>query len=297
MRYLFSTLQALELYNASEVVEAGQVQITATRRWGHRLLEELVEYDGLGKKYRQRLVTRIINAVNEEHVEVQAERLSEHSIMHILAAVRRARSEIARSRLYLHEISEYGHSGVSVESCFTPDVEDVMNQKRVFSLVPSYSLNRQYVSVDLTTLRQLAFTSGLRINLAHEEGNQGDKHEQATRLFAQVFDFQKVRYPSPNSNKCFTNLIRTDGYGVDFIFARQESDSAALPELEVNDFSPWELRNTFELWDADPGVTQTYVVANGHGDAPHHIKQMSSVEFSTLAGYYLTNARTRTLKV
>jgi hypothetical protein len=51
-------------------------------------LKELVEYDGLGKKYRQRLVTRIINAVNEEHVEVQAERLSEHSIMHILRAVR-----------------------------------------------------------------------------------------------------------------------------------------------------------------------------------------------------------------
>ena len=158
-------------------------------------------------------------------------------------------------------------------------------------------MNRQYVSVDLTTLRQLLFASGIRINLAHEEGNQGDQHEQATRLFAQVFDFQKVRYPSPNSNKCFTNLIRTDGYGVDFIFARQESDSAALPELEVNDFSPWELRNTFELWGADPGVTQTYVVANGHSDAPHHIKQMSSVEFSTLAGYYLTNARTRTLKV
>lgn len=157
----------------------------------------------------------------------------------------------------------------------------------------------------------------IRKRLNDQEGNLRDQHEQATRLFAQVMDLQKGRYPlakypSPNSSICFTNLIRTrsnpqshivgqadqagkkqrlmatikagclwyclpvssstrqwrtrsiHGYGVDLIFASQESDSESVPELEANDFSPWELEHIFDLWGADLVIAHTYLAVNGY---------------------------------
>ena len=57
----------------------------------------------------------------------------------------------------------------------------------------------------------------------------------------------------------FRNLVRTDGYAVDLLFARSLSTESELPDLEARDFDEIELRNHFNLWGLDPMITHIFV--------------------------------------
>ena len=56
------------------------------------------------------------------------------------------------------------------------------------------------------------------------------------------------------ANEMFTNMVRTDGYGIDFILAGRVNQETQHPDLELNDFTPDELQNRFRLWGVDPGL-------------------------------------------
>ncbi|CAO3637548.1 unnamed protein product [Cunninghamella blakesleeana] len=55
----------------------------------------------------------------------------------------------------------------------------------------------------------------------------------------------------------FTNLIRTDGYGIDFIFSKQAHHNP-LPKLDIEDFTLDEVNKYFHLVGADPGHIDIY---------------------------------------
>jgi hypothetical protein len=98
------------------------------------------------------------------------------------------------------------------------------------------------------------------------------------------------------SQVLFTNRIRTDGYAVDFIFARPAKPGSELPELDFDDFTEDELQDTFHLWGVDPGITEIFVAVDDHEDDAHQIRKMSTTEFHVQAGYEKTNQKIAKMK-
>ena len=90
----------------------------------------------------------------------------------------------------------------------------------------------------------------------------------------------------------FTNMIRTDGYGVDFILAGPKNQAATLPDPDLSDFDVDELANTFHLW----GQTEIFTASDGHTDDAHQIRRYSTDEYYTFAGYKKTNKRILNVK-
>ncbi|KAG0176318.1 hypothetical protein DFQ29_006283 [Apophysomyces sp. BC1021] len=93
----------------------------------------------------------------------------------------------------------------------------------------------------------------------------------------------------------FTNAVRTDGFAVDFIFARSTSNDQ-LPDLDPSDFDD-ELNEAFELWGADPGLTYVFVVCNSNGTEPCEVRKISTVEYYTKAGFKATTREIHKKKI
>lgn len=94
----------------------------------------------------------------------------------------------------------------------------------------------------------------------------------------------------------FTNMVRTDGYGIDFILAGPQKQAAALPDLEISDFSLEEINSRFHLWGVDPGQKNIFTASDGHGEEPHQVRKYSAAEYYTRAGFKKTNKRIINLK-
>ncbi|KAI9364599.1 hypothetical protein BD770DRAFT_378502 [Pilaira anomala] len=75
----------------------------------------------------------------------------------------------------------------------------------------------------------------------------------------------------------FTNMVQTDGYGIDFILAGPRQQQAALPDLDLNDFTGEEINQRFHLWGVDPGLKTIFTASNGHGEDPHQTR-LASIE-------------------
>ncbi|GAA5807598.1 hypothetical protein MFLAVUS_000964 [Mucor flavus] len=94
----------------------------------------------------------------------------------------------------------------------------------------------------------------------------------------------------------FTNMVRTDGYGIDFILAGPQKQAAALPDLEISDFSLEEIGTRFHLWGVDPGQKNIFTASDGHGEEAHQVRKYSAAEYYTRAGFKRTNQRIIDLK-
>ncbi|KAI9247611.1 hypothetical protein EDC94DRAFT_528825 [Helicostylum pulchrum] len=91
-------------------------------------------------------------------------------------------------------------------------------------------------------------------------------------------------------------MVRTDGYGIDFILAGPKNPDANLPDLDLNDFTPRELNENFCLWGADPGQTNIFTASDGHGDDSHQVRKYSTAEYYTRAGFKKSNKTILNLK-
>ncbi|KAI8061398.1 hypothetical protein BDF21DRAFT_429447, partial [Thamnidium elegans] len=120
-----------------------------------------------------------------------------------------------------------------------------------------------------------------------ENENDGEnKHELATLLFSQVFDFERLRLDlNYNGKQIFTNMVRTDGYCINFILAGPERQSNKLPNLDLNDFTPEEINKRFHLWGVDPGQISIFTASDGHDTDPHQLRKYSTAEYYTRTGF------------
>lgn len=57
----------------------------------------------------------------------------------------------------------------------------------------------------------------------------------------------------------FTNMVRTNGYGIDFILVGPKKQTSDLPVLDLSDFTAEEISTRFHLWGADHGMTNVYI--------------------------------------
>lgn len=92
-----------------------------------------------------------------------------------------------------------------------------------------------------------------------------------------------------NGKEMFTNMVRTDGYAIDFILAGPRNQDANLPGLELSDFTQEELNENFCLWGVDPGQVNIFTASDGHGDDPHQVRKYSTAEYYTRAGFKQSN--------
>ena len=97
-------------------------------------------------------------------------------------------------------------------------------------------------------------------------------------------------------NEMFTNMVRTDGYGIDFILAGRVNQETQHPDLELNDFTPDELQNRFRLWGVDPGQVNIFTASDGHGDGDHEVRRYSAAEYYIRAGFKKINEKILNMK-
>ncbi|GAA5807717.1 hypothetical protein MFLAVUS_001091 [Mucor flavus] len=79
-------------------------------------------------------------------------------------------------------------------------------------------------------------------------------------------------------------MVRTNGYGIDFILAGPQNQTTALPDLEISDFSLEEIGTRFHLWDVDSGQKNIFTASDGHGEEAHQLRKYSAAEYYTCAG-------------
>lgn len=91
-----------------------------------------------------------------------------------------------------------------------------------------------------------------------------------------------------NGKEMFTNLVRTDGYAVDFILAGPKKPEVDHVDLSLEDFTPEEISDRFHLWGVDPGQTNIFTASDGNL-IPHQARKYSACEYYTRAGYKKTN--------
>ncbi|KAG2231243.1 hypothetical protein INT48_006818, partial [Thamnidium elegans] len=100
----------------------------------------------------------------------------------------------------------------------------------------------------------------------------------------QVFDFEHLRLDlNYNGKQMFTNMVRTNYYGIDFILAGPERQSDKLPNLDLNDFTPEEINEHFHLWGIDPGQVNIFTASDGYDTDPHQLRKYSIAEYYTRA--------------
>ncbi|KAG0184584.1 hypothetical protein DFQ28_010889, partial [Apophysomyces sp. BC1034] len=259
---LFQTLNDIERYNNGEAEIADS---------------SLEEYPTLGRRYRSKIVSRIVDLVNSTSDEpaLQMERLSATSLNCINGSIQAARTQIGNSVRYGE-----AEDDVDPRECFRPDWGTVAKQQRVFSI----------------TLENLLDASEISLLGARTTEDSNEAYQQKTSQFEAVFDFRKVQRPNNSARHMFTNVVRTDGFAVDFIFARSTSDDQ-LPDLDPSDFDADELSEAFELWGADPGLTNVFFACNGNGTEPYEIRKISTAEYYTKAGFKAATRKIHKKKV
>ncbi|KAI9251136.1 hypothetical protein EDC94DRAFT_651986 [Helicostylum pulchrum] len=185
-----------------------------------------------------------------------------------------------------------------IQDCFRPDMALSIKQYKIFSLVSMYSFTRKYVEIDIKHLRNNDDNNeGDNEGDNENENDEENKHELTTLLFSQVFNFEYLRLDLYyNGKQMFINMVRTDGYGIDFILAGPKNQKSNLPDLDFNDFTPRKLNENFCLWGADPGQTNIFTASDGHGNDSHQVRKYSTAEYYTRADFKKLNKTILNLK-
>ncbi|GAA5794871.1 hypothetical protein HPULCUR_000219 [Helicostylum pulchrum] len=145
---------------------------------------------------------------------------------------------------------------------------------RHFSLLPKPSLHWRFVIISANPL-----CPPLKITLP-------SRYEKQLQMFYRVFNLKVLRYhrieklmPNGENDILFGNIIRSDGFCVDFLFYRRieskQDDTISIPNhnLELQDFTFEEVENTYRPRFIDPGRKSVFTAANGLGSSQHQVRR------------------------
>ena len=93
----------------------------------------------------------------------------------------------------------------------------------------------------------------------------------------------------------FANKITTDGYAINFLFARKKATDKEVQsiQLELQDFTASEIHEHFQPVAVDPGRNQIFTACYGSGQTEHQIRRMSTTEYYSMTG---SNQRNKALQ-
>lgn len=291
-----------EAFNNDTIRTFNEVQTEASYVWVKQALNGSDLFKVLNRKKRNRLSFLAFTSLRDNTNFENTLQLETAQYEYIVNLIQTTRNQIVNSKIYMDESNE-NRLNVRIQYCFRPEMLLSIKQYKLFSLVPMYSFTRKYVEIDIAHLKSLLrkvqretqipleILRETQIPLETLQENQEDrKHDDATLLFSQVFDFDRLRLDlNYNGKEMFTNMVRTDGYGIDFILAGPKKQESDLPDLALDDFTAEELNERFCLWGVDPGQINIFTASDGHGTDPHQVRRYSAAEYYTRAGFKRTN--------
>lgn len=281
-----------EAFNNDTIRTFNEVQTEASYVWVKQALNGSDLFKVLNRKKRNRLSFLAFTSLRDNTNFENTLQLETAQYEYIVNLIQTTRNQIVNSKIYMDESNE-NRLNVRIQYCFRPEMLLSIKQYKLFSLVPMYSFTRKYVEIDIAHLKSLLrkVQRETQIPLETLQENQEDrKHDDATLLFSQVFDFDRLRLDlNYNGKEMFTNMVRTDGYGIDFILAGPKKQESDLPDLTLDDFTAEELNERFCLWGVDPGQINIFTASDGHGTDPHQVRRYSAAEYYTRAGFKRTN--------
>jgi hypothetical protein len=98
-----------------------------------------------------------------------------------------------------------------------------------------------------------------------------------------------------NQKIAFANKIVTDGYAINFLFARKKASDEKVQntQLDLEDFTASEIHEHFQPVAVDPGRNQIFTACYGSGQTEHQVRRMSTTEYYTTTG---SSQRNKTLQ-
>ncbi|KAG0166591.1 hypothetical protein DFQ30_006989 [Apophysomyces sp. BC1015] len=113
-------------------------------------------------------------------------------------------------------------------------------------------------------------------------------------MFYAIFDFNKLRYKSleelkNSSEECgtiFAKQIASDGFAIDFQFARKSNKGMITVDAELlpSNFTAEEINDHFKPCAVDPGRSQMLTAAYGYENSSNEIQRGSAREYYTYTG-------------
>ena len=222
--------------------------------------------------------------------------LQDSSLKFLNCVINGAVTQIGNSKRFLQD--QYS---IQIGNCFRPQVHTCSDPLQTFPIFPQYSARLKYIQIDIQVLKYLLKGMMLKKDVIASSFKgtvnsyiDNERHTHEAQYFSQVFNLDRLQakiFDIPNSKQYFTNVVCTDGFGIDFIcVCSTKSNQDGLPGLDLEDFSVEEIAHEYHHWAADPGLTNIYSAVDGHGDEePHQYRKFSAKEFYHLAGFDITN--------
>ncbi|GAA5811856.1 hypothetical protein MFLAVUS_005302 [Mucor flavus] len=277
----------LEEYNNGQITAFNEVQTEATYARLKQTVTSSEHFKTLNRKKKKRLAFLLYRCIRDSANFINNLQLNVNQNQFLVNLVQTTQEQLHNSRTYLQE-----NTDTRIEDCFRPEMATSIKQYKMFSLTPLYSFTLKYVEIDIVHLKSLLLK--VRRELQSDDiigkGDNENKHERATYFLV------KYLISIANDKAMFTNMVRTDGYGIDFILAGPQNQAAAFPDLEISDFSLEEIGIRFHLWGVDPGQKNIFIAPDGHGEEAHQVRKYSAAEYYTRAGFKRTNQRIIDLK-
>ncbi|KAI9598146.1 hypothetical protein BDF19DRAFT_420435 [Syncephalis fuscata] len=160
------------------------------------------------------------------------------------------------------------------------------NNKEFAAAVGRVCVELEKVITERATLTKLSASPGDFVPAyAHNE----NYYENNTRNFYDVFNFEnwatkeELLNSSEQRRIKFMNSITTDGYSVDFHFYRESRKSNCNNvELSVADFRSEDIAQYFRPCAVDPGISQVFTAAYGHGNEFHKSDDVQQKNITTI---------------
>lgn len=194
---LFKILRATEMSNVAQTVAAEEPQDSVSLPWVYNMLSITCEneVEDINKRRRSALARKIRNAINSTTPVALSKPsfLSEVNFNKVQENVGATRLQLAQSRIYLSDPETRDPDVIIPErkDCFIPENFSIHHSRKTFSMMPHYGLKRQYVTIDIATLKILVNRSDNIKRIAIYDQSL-DAYARDSTYFMSLFDLKKL---------------------------------------------------------------------------------------------------------
>ncbi|KAI9354657.1 hypothetical protein BD770DRAFT_130247 [Pilaira anomala] len=192
LQHMHQMLQYLEAYNNDNIRTFDEVQVDITYAWIKSFLSTSSQFKNFSRKKKNKLSFLVFRCIRDHSLFGTALNLENDQLAFLINFIATTQEQLRNSRLY-HE----NRDNIDIQNCFRPSMSESVRKYKLFTLVPMYNFTRKYVEIDIAHLRSLILKvqneTEVDMGILDENADDNTKHEAATRLFSEVFDFGLLR--------------------------------------------------------------------------------------------------------
>ncbi|KAG0166015.1 hypothetical protein DFQ30_007682 [Apophysomyces sp. BC1015] len=247
--------------NSSAIQDSLEITDQVDHGWFSSWLQAMPAYLNLPRRRRNRLMRSILLIMNDEEAEVHiGYQTSEALKQDLIALIHTTRRQLECSWLFLGGdpmIDLLNDVGVPIDYNHSDILRALTKIKNRFRVLYEH-LNFSKVRLD-NCARNIDLYSGMD--------------------------------QDPEAKLSFTNVIRTDGHTLKFIFAKRKTQGPPLPDLTLVDFIGEDM-NDKQVIGVDPGMGQLFTAV----DDRFEVARMSNSEWYAKAGFMQRRHQQQTRK-